>query len=276
MKIIVEYNDKGGVGKTFTAATLGYLAAANGYPTLIVDTDTQGHIASAYGQDKGSQVFRWMVSGKPLAEVVTPTAYPNLTTLLGNQTTELVDRHFLTAAELEIEATGGKASKFVTAVELAQVRLNEIFDLRVEDKAIEYTFFDCPPRRSLLVEAVIGMADIVLIPLGMSPKEIEGAETAIVAVGKINPSAQIVISPNRFEERDDIETFDMKALKAFKKEWNDGIIYADSIPSSKYVKKVEDAHVPLWEWKGRKSDTLERVKTGYCTLFHLLDDMLKK
>ncbi|MCP3870602.1 MAG: AAA family ATPase [Gammaproteobacteria bacterium] len=42
MKILATYNIKGGVGKTSTAVNLAYLAAAEGYRTLLWDLDPQG------------------------------------------------------------------------------------------------------------------------------------------------------------------------------------------------------------------------------------------
>ncbi len=42
MKILATYNIKGGVGKTSTAVNLAYLAAKEGYRTLLWDLDPQG------------------------------------------------------------------------------------------------------------------------------------------------------------------------------------------------------------------------------------------
>ncbi len=42
MKVVSCYSIKGGVGKTATSVNLAYMAAADGYRTLLVDLDPQG------------------------------------------------------------------------------------------------------------------------------------------------------------------------------------------------------------------------------------------
>jgi chromosome partitioning protein len=41
-KVLATYNIKGGVGKTSAAVNLAYLAARDGFPTLVWDLDPQG------------------------------------------------------------------------------------------------------------------------------------------------------------------------------------------------------------------------------------------
>lgn len=273
MKIITEYNGKGGVGKTFTAATLAYLAASDA-PTLVGDLDHQGQIAMSYGLDPENSVYDWLVKGKRLDKVVTPTMHARLLALRGAANTELVDRSFLNSAEIEIEATGSERNKFVVAVEMIQERMNDFFDLSIAGDPIEYVIFDCPPRRSLLVEAAIGMSDLVVIPTSMAPREIEGTEQGIAAVRKINPKAKIIVAPNRVAIRSDVENYDTTAFCEFWTTWRDEVLIAEPIPPSTAVRKVESSYAPVWLWKGR-SDTLERVKTGYQKLWDQIKNVLE-
>ena len=46
MKIVALYSIKGGVGKTSSAVNLAFIAASQGYRTLVWDLDPQG--ASSY------------------------------------------------------------------------------------------------------------------------------------------------------------------------------------------------------------------------------------
>lgn len=271
MQIDAIYNSKGGVGKTFTATTLAHAAALSGENVLVVDIDTQGQISNALGLEKCPCVYDWLVKSKSISKLMVGSGRVNLSTLLGNQSTELVDRHFLNMAEMEIEARGSEKSKFVLAIELIQDRLNGLFDLQVNGKSIDRVIFDCPPRRSNLVEAVIGMADTVIVPTTMSVRDVEGTEIAIAAVSKINSSARIIISPNRVDISDKFNSHDKRQLAICKLEWLD-VQFASHSPTSKIVKSIEDARQTIWEWKGDMPDTLKRVKATYCDLYHMVAD----
>jgi len=52
MITVAIVNQKGGVGKTTTAITLGHGLAMRGYKTLIVDLDAQGNVSDALGLKK--------------------------------------------------------------------------------------------------------------------------------------------------------------------------------------------------------------------------------
>lgn len=90
MTIIVIANQKGGVGKTTTAVTLGVGLAGLGYETLIIDTDPQGNIASFLGQDPGPGFFNLIV-GQNLDTVIRPTNQAGLAIVPGNETTVNAD-----------------------------------------------------------------------------------------------------------------------------------------------------------------------------------------
>ena len=144
MKIVGVYNIKGGVGKTATAVNLAYLAAEEGYRTLVWDLDPQG-AASFYFRIKpkikgGSKS---LLSGKrEIDSVVKGTDFENLDLLPA----DFSYRHM----DLVLE-DGKKPTKQL--LRLLQP-LSEEYDI---------VFLDCPPSISLVSENIFRAAALLLI-----------------------------------------------------------------------------------------------------------------
>ena len=63
-------NHKGGVGKTTTAVNLATGLASLGYPTVLVDCDPQGNVASFLGLEPGPGLYNLLVTKAKPAEVI--------------------------------------------------------------------------------------------------------------------------------------------------------------------------------------------------------------
>lgn len=61
MKVLTFLNEKGGVGKTTMAATIGAGLAIQGYRVLMIDADPQGHLTIAYGVKKQHSLYDLLV-----------------------------------------------------------------------------------------------------------------------------------------------------------------------------------------------------------------------
>ncbi len=61
MKINTIANQKGGVGKTTSVATLAHGLALTRQHTLLVDLDPQRHVAFALGAEKAPGLYRLIV-----------------------------------------------------------------------------------------------------------------------------------------------------------------------------------------------------------------------
>lgn len=146
MQILATYNIKGGVGKTAAAVNLAYLAARDGYRTLVWDLDPQG-AASYYfrvrpkvkGGTKGLLKRR-----RELEEAVKGSDFPNL---------DLIPADFsFRNLDLALADTKRPVKQLLRLLR----PLSEAYDL---------LFLDCPPSISLVSENVFHAADALVIPL---------------------------------------------------------------------------------------------------------------
>jgi chromosome partitioning protein len=145
-RVLATYNIKGGVGKTSAAVNLAYLAARDGFRTLLWDLDPQG--ASTYlfrvrPRVKGGA--RKLVRGKSDVDaLIKGTDHDGLDLLPA----DFSYRHM----DLALDATKRPTSR------LARV----LAPLAGE---YDYVFLDCPPSISLVSESVFEAADALLVPL---------------------------------------------------------------------------------------------------------------
>ena len=146
MKVIATYNIKGGVGKTSTTVNLAYLAAKNGYRTLVWDLDPQG--ASSYYfriKPKVKGGSKALIAGKQALDgLIKGTDFDGL---------DLLPADF-SFRNLDLILDERKKPT---------QRLQKLLKPLADD--YDYIFLDCPPNISLLSEAIFEAADILLSPL---------------------------------------------------------------------------------------------------------------
>ncbi len=146
MKVVAVWTVKGGVGKTAAAVNLAHAAATTGRRTLLWDLDPQG-AASFYLriaprlEDGFDAVLRKKTD---LAALAVPTEFHNLWLIPGDF--EL--RHL----DLALDDAKKPRSRLRT-------RLRPLAD------RFDVALLDCPPSVSLVTEAVLRAADVVLAPV---------------------------------------------------------------------------------------------------------------
>jgi chromosome partitioning protein len=146
MKTYATYNIKGGVGKTATAVNLSYLAAHEGYRVLLWDLDPQGAASFLFRirpRVKGGG--KALIRGKrPMDDAIKATDFDNLDLLPADFTYRNLDL-VLDAAKKPARRLGSLLAPLSTEYDVI--------------------FLDCPPGISLLSEAVLHAADMLLVPL---------------------------------------------------------------------------------------------------------------
>lgn len=145
MVTIALYNLKGGVGKTAAAINLAYLAAKEGYKTLIWDMDPQGSSSFYLGASAATknESKKLLNSEMELLDAVQSTAYANLDIIPAD----------LSARHADILLSEMKQSKKKISTLLATLK-----------KEYEVVILDCPPGISLLHDAIFTGIDWVLMP----------------------------------------------------------------------------------------------------------------
>ena len=155
MVIITIANQKGGVGKTTTAVTLGHGLSLKNYNVLVIDTDPQGQCASHLGLDQESGVFNLLVNRPPMRDVVRTTGRPNLWLLPGNKRTKTAET--MMAIERQSVAT-----------------LREILETKVNGERLHFVILDTAPSAGGLQENGLWAADLLLIPSAVDYLSLEG------------------------------------------------------------------------------------------------------
>lgn len=152
MRVLVVSNQKGGVGKTTTAISLGAALVERGQRVLIVDLDPQGNATSGLGAVKDARVYGVLLKERPITESVVHTDIPNLDLLpsgpdMAGAEVELVP---LMAREFRLREALRAASDYDTVI------------------------VDCPPSLGLLTVNALAAGDGVLVPVQCEYYALEG------------------------------------------------------------------------------------------------------
>ncbi len=154
-RIVAVANQKGGVGKTTTAISLGATLAAYEHPTMLVDLDPQANCTSGTGIESNpdcGDTYKLLSGSAAIAEAVQATAFPHLSLVASTPD--------LAGAEVELVAMEGR-----------EFRLREaLTDL----EAHQFVFIDCPPSLGLLTVNALVAADALIIPIQCEYFALEG------------------------------------------------------------------------------------------------------
>ena len=171
MTVLVVSNQKGGVGKTTTAISLGAAMVERGQRVLIVDLDPQANATSGLGisKERANGIYGVLLRERPLAEAVVPTAVAGLDLLPSGP-----------------EMAGAE-------VELVPVMAREYRLRKALRDAVGYdtVIVDCPPSLGLLTVNALAAGDGVVVPVQCEYYALEGLAQLLESVerirGALNP-----------------------------------------------------------------------------------------
>lgn len=144
MTVFALYNLKGGVGKTAAAINLAYLAAADGYKTLVWDLDPQGSSSFYINvQANNKNVTKKLFANElDVKDAVQDSTFENLWIIPAD----------MSARNIDTLLSDIKHSK------------RKLRSLLANLKGYDIVILDCPPGISLLHENIFNAADYILMP----------------------------------------------------------------------------------------------------------------
>lgn len=160
MVTIAVANQKGGTGKTTTAVTLAHKLAIDGYRTMLIDTDPQGHVSAALGLKKA----------------------PGIKSLVGWDTGMRRDiltvqaRERLSVIPSDLTTTDAKTI-LVSSIEYREFLLTRIIDAFCS--GYDVVIIDCAPSVDVLQRAALIAADWLVIPTRLDYLAVDGVREVV-------------------------------------------------------------------------------------------------
>ena len=226
MVTIAFYNLKGGVGKTAAAVNCAYLAAADGYKTLLWDLDPQG-AASFY------------LHAKPAEKNTGKKMFSGLSDLKEN----IIDSKFDNLWVIPADISARNADLMLDEHKQSRKKLKSMLNGL---KGFDVVILDCPPGISLLHENIFNAADYILMPNIPTTLSIKSYET-VVNYFKENDLEKTKIKCF-FSMVDHRKTLHHETINQF---YNNRLFFKNYIPYLSDIEKMGIHQQPLFEFANR-------------------------
>ena len=156
-RIIAVANQKGGVGKSTTAVSLGAALAELGKKVLVIDLDPQGNASTGLGirhEAREVTVYDVLAAQAPIDAAIVPTPIEGLFAIPST-----ID---LAGAEIELVSQFSRELRLRKALE------------PLRDGAFDFILLDCPPSLGLLTVNALAAAEELIVPIQCEYYALEG------------------------------------------------------------------------------------------------------
>ena len=156
-RIIAIANQKGGVGKSTTAVSLGAALAEIGFRVLVADLDPQGNASTGLGirhDARDVTVYDVVVAEAGIERAIVPTPVERL-----HAVPATID---LAGAEIELVSQFSREARLKKAIE------------PVAEGVYDFILLDCPPSLGLLTINALTAAEELIVPIQCEYYALEG------------------------------------------------------------------------------------------------------
>jgi Mrp family chromosome partitioning ATPase len=171
--IVSIINQKGGTGKTTTTVNLGAALAYQGFSTLLVDLDPQGHTTIGLGIDPDSFLESMSevmsIPKKSVADITVHTYIPKL---------------YLAPAHIRLAPVAEQI--------YARIFREAILHQALQGLPYDFILIDCPPSLGVLTINALYACDLIIIPCQISRYSLDGLAdllTTMEHVKALKPSS---------------------------------------------------------------------------------------
>ncbi len=192
MRVWTIANQKGGVGKTTTAVSLGGLLAAWGFRTLLVDIDPHGSLTSYFRYDPDAieqgtySLFQATADKRPI----------DPTDLLHKTGTDGLELLPASVALATLDRQAGKMDGMGLVIKRALDKLSNDFD---------FVLIDCPPMLGVLMVNALAACEHLIIPVQTEFLAIKGLERMLHTLKMVlrarTADLQYTIVPTMYDKR---------------------------------------------------------------------------
>ncbi len=231
-KVIVLFNQSGGVSKTTLTMNLGYHLQLRKHRVLLVDMDPQGSLTLFMGLEPSEleeTIYSSIIEEQPL----------KIHSCLDGL--DLVPANIqLSGAELEL-----------VMADMRDIRLEDA--LKPVKSEYDFILIDCPPSLGLLSYISLVASDYVLVPIQTQYKAFCGTELLLATVARVKKRANRHLKlagfvPTMYAKSN---SQDIRALQAIKEQMAEfGPVFAP-IPRSTAFADAVEAHQPLVKYNSR-------------------------
>ncbi len=198
-RIFAICNHKGGVGKTTSAAALGWFLSRRDR-TLLIDADPQGHLTQVCGLDSDRlerTLYEVMVKSLPIQEAIQPIALDNPPEGYDPASLCILGSN-LELAETTLQVTG--------RAWWANILRNALRPILSDYR---YIVIDCPPSLDALTINAIATATDLIVPVDMGVFSLRGTVKILEILRHVSeempqaPTARFLatrVEPNQFTE----------------------------------------------------------------------------